>query len=506
MAERLPAKYEDKKRDFTVKDFAGVNTQADRTAIQQNEFAWMENLIPIGHGNLRCVPHQGSALATLPSSSATYWKYGNIGGVDVLLIATAAGSCYQLNLATNAWTLVAAAATFTGTVAMAQWENERMLIIASNGYWDWDGAALTPLAGAMSAPAGGTTIAVYSGRVWIGDGRNVFYSAPASYADFQGASAGGSFILTDDTFKSGIYHLSSANNFLYIFGDSAINVVSDVRVSGGVTIFSNANITASVGTIYPMSVVAYYRTLSFLAPFGVHFIQGATPKKLSDALDGIFERIDFSQAISSGITTLFNIQVACWLFKYADPLTGTTRGLIATFFGGKWFFLGQGDSLTLIQGVYKSGRQYLYGTDGTAVYQLLSNTSNAIATTLRSALWDLGDPIVMKQVTKAGCEANVTASNTTLNISVVSELGSSPSTITADNQGQWINGSGVTGQWYNSAGVLGNWWISGFVIYQGDADGFGRYIGLDVSSTAPGYRLIGLLLEFEKRARWTGRG
>lgn len=506
MPERAPARYEDRKRDFFSKRFNGVNTQADRTGIGENEFAWLENIMPIGHGNLRVVPHQGDALATLPASTAAYWKYANIAGLDVLIVATAAGGAYQLNLATQAWTLIAAAATFTGNVRVAQWENDRVLIIAGNDYWDWDGTTLTTLGGTTDAPTGGTAIAVYAGRVWISDGRTVYYSAPADYTDFQTASAGGSFIITDDTFKSEIIQMWSANNFLYIFGDSAINVVSDVRVSSGVTLFSNANITASVGTIYPQSIVPYYRTLSFMAPFGVHFVQGATPKKLSDALDGLLENVDFAEPMSGGVTTLFKIQIACWLYQYTDPETAVTRALIVGYFAGKWFFMSQGDALTMIEGVYIDGTQYLYGTDGTAVYELLSDSSRSIATILKSALWDLGDPVVTKQALKAGVEAKVTVSNTTLNISIVSELGTAPGTITADNQGQWINNAGVMGQWINNSLVLGNWWISGFVIYQGDIEGFGRYIGLDIESTSPAFTYIGLLLENERRARWTGRG
>jgi hypothetical protein len=255
-----------------------------------------------------------------------------------------------------------------------------------------------------------------------------------------------------------------------------------------------------------MSVVPFYRTMSFAAPFGMHLLQGATPKKSSDALDGVFDRIDTTGTISSGTTTLYKIQVNCVLFRYQDPDLGVTRSLIAILVGGKWFFASQGDSLTLIAGTYVSGVQQLYGTDGTSVYKLFSDTATAIATTLRSPLWDLGDPISMKQTLKAGVELNASVSNTTLQISMVSELGVTPGAISADNQGQWINSSGQMGQWFNSSLVLGNWWISGFVIYQGDVEAFGRYIGINISSTAPQYRLIGLLLEHEKRARWTGRG
>ena len=41
-------------QDFFTKDFAGVNTQAQRTAIDEKEFSWLENVMPVGYANLRC--------------------------------------------------------------------------------------------------------------------------------------------------------------------------------------------------------------------------------------------------------------------------------------------------------------------------------------------------------------------------------------------------------------------------------------------------------------------
>ena len=87
-------------------------------------------------------------------------------------------------------------------------------------------------------------IASFSGRVWIAQGRTIYYSAAGSYTDFTSVSAG-SVTLTDSTLHGNIQQLLSANNFLYICGDDSINVFSDVRVTtSGSTLFTNTNVSA----------------------------------------------------------------------------------------------------------------------------------------------------------------------------------------------------------------------------------------------------------------------
>ena len=44
---------EQKKSYEVVKQFKGVNTKANRTAIGDDEFYWLEIAMPIGYGNLR---------------------------------------------------------------------------------------------------------------------------------------------------------------------------------------------------------------------------------------------------------------------------------------------------------------------------------------------------------------------------------------------------------------------------------------------------------------------
>ena len=55
---------ENPQKTNTLRDFQGVNTQAYRTVIGDNQFAWLENVMPIGFGNAPAVPGPSGVLAT----------------------------------------------------------------------------------------------------------------------------------------------------------------------------------------------------------------------------------------------------------------------------------------------------------------------------------------------------------------------------------------------------------------------------------------------------------
>jgi len=111
-------------------------------------------------------------------------------------------------------------------------------------------------------------VSTFSGRVWVAAGRTETYSAAGSYSDFTSVSAG-SFTLTDSTLHGNIKSALSANNFLYVFGDDSINVFSDLRVTAtGSTVFTNTNVSASIGSRLPYAVFPYFRSVLFMNDYG----------------------------------------------------------------------------------------------------------------------------------------------------------------------------------------------------------------------------------------------
>jgi len=577
------AQTEQKKSYHVTKDFKGINTKANRTAIDQNEFSWLENIMPIGYGNLRVIPSYSAVLATTSSTPKTVAS-ANINNVNYMFFFQSNGSCQAMNLASNALTTVAAAATFSSSgVQIAQWNNERVLIIDPvNGYFNWNGTNLVKMGSVngititnggsaysgtltvtISAPnqtggvqatatatatsgvitsitvtnagsgytsaasvsvtgsgggAGftgtvnllaltGQAIATFSGRVWIATGRTVYYSAVNSYSDFGTVSAG-NITINDGTLHGDITQLISANNFLYVFGTDSINVFSDVRVSSttGGTLFTNTNVSASIGSDLPAAIFAYFRSVLFMNRYGVYALVGATTTKISDALDNIFPNIDFSYPVTACQALIYNILVAAWSITYNDK--GTLRKLQLVFFDRKWFVTDMGE-VTHVASSPVSGLITAYGARSNGqIYKLYSNTTANVTSVCRTALWALNDPIRTKQALKLGVEATFPTNTVgTINITMDSETQTSP-IISLGNAVNWQNAFFSNIPWTNNSNVQVPWVSSGYQLTEGynllkyDAQMYGKYLGMSITSTAPAFTYNGFQLEHELRVRF----
>ena len=342
-------------------------------------------------------------------------------------------------------------------------------------------------------------VAVFSGRVWVAIGRTIYYSAAGSYSDFTSVSAG-SETLTDSTLHGNIQGLLSANNFLYIFGDDSINVFSDVRVdSTGKTLFTNTNVSASIGSRRIYAVFPYFRSVLFMNDYGIYALVGSTTSKISDQLDGIFPLIDFSQPISGGQVLLNNILCAAFSFTYNDSVAGP-RAIQAVFFEKKWFLTSQG-ALTYVASTPFSGLINLYGVANKDLLRLYADSTANVSSKIQTALMPMGDPIRTKQALKFGVEATLNGA-ATFNITVDSETGSSPQ-YSLNNLVTWVNNVGQTITWTNNASAVIGWVTSnGYALYKSDAQQYGKYLGLTMTSTDPSFVVNTFEFEHELRVRF----
>ena len=654
---------EQKKSYEVVKQFKGVNTKANRTAIGDDEFSWLENAMPIGYGNIKITPTYSNVGNVTFTSLVTTFCSANIGLTDYLLGFETDGSAEFVRLDTNVRGTIAPAGTFSSSgINVSQWKNERVLIAdPAKGYFTWDGTSLvfvgavgqigivqagtgytsapaviisapnnangvqatataTIAANAVSsititeagtgynasptitfvggggsganAVAGITTFATgtvsvlvtgggtgytnasnlsvtisggggsnataqgivaggivtqavmtnvgsgytnssnisvtitggggsnatakaiintepvvgiqsFSGRVWIANGRTVSYSAAGSYSDFISVSAG-QVVLTDATLHGNITQLLSANNFLYLFGDESINVFSDVRVTNaGTTLFTNTNVSASVGSQLPYAIYPYFRSVLFMNDYGVYALVGSTTSKISDSLDGIFPNIDFDSPVYAGQVLLNNILCAAFNFRYTGGLgtSSSSRYIQAIFFEKKWFFTSASATLAYITSAPLGGRINLYGTDGTSCVRLYADASSAINSYVQTSLNPMKDPIRTKQALKVGIEATLTNA-AQLTVTVDSETGSSlPVSLgelviwlnNLSNPIPWTNNSSATISWYGGAG---------YTLYKTDAKQWGKYLGMTVTSSDANFVINGFEYEHELRVRF----
>lgn len=346
-------------------------------------------------------------------------------------------------------------------------------------------------------------IATFSGRVWIAAGRNVAYSAAGSYSDFTSVSAG-SITLTDSTLHGNLVQLLSANNFLYLFGDDSINVFSDVRVTTtGTTLFTNTNVSASVGTKLPHAIFPYFRSVLFMNDYGVYALVGSTTSKLSDGLDGIFPNIDFANPVYAGQVLLNNILCAAFNFRYYDrTFTNSYRYVQAVFFEKKWFITSQGNNMKYITSVPEGGRIVLYGVSGNTLYNLYDDDTSAITSRVQTALLPMTDPIRTKQALKIGIEATAPANGVVTLLATVDNENRSSSPYTLSSVINWQNNSLQVIPWSNNSGVVIGWGTSGYSLYKTDAQQYGKYLGITVTSTNPGFTYNGYEFEHELRVRF----
>ena len=679
---------EQKKEYKVAKDFDGVNTKASRTSIKETEFSWVENAMPVGHGNLKSVPAQTAVGTVAWAGTVSYLTYCNINNIDyAVAFENGSGKVEYANLGLSTPTNVSIVNSgYSGPTQTTVWSNQYLLIADyTNGYSYWDGSsiygigslaftiglngttspssltynltvtalatggvftinsfntivvgmavtisgtlggtgsisgytgtatsyyviaasgsganitsitlsatlggtALTTTAGTptgltytlsgagytgsptatVSAPSTGqtavislatngnvitgvsaygtgltpgtgytsaptvtinsttgkgiaitasvfsitnpTAIASFSGRVWIASGRTLYYTAAGTFNDFYSPSAG-NIVFQDETLVGNITALIAANNFLYVFGSDSISVISDVRINSttGSTLYTNTNISASVGTDQPYAVLPYFRSIVFMNRSGVYALVGSTTSKLSDALDGLIPYIDFTNhKVSCGQVLIYNILCACFNVWYTGTsgTQGAGQWLQLVFFDKKWFFTFQG-SQTFITSVQKGGLQAIYGTTGTDLWAFYQNSSTNLPTKIQTPLYSFGNVIRDKQALKWGVEAtlNPTTGNNIV-VTTDSENNSSPS-VTLGNFTlvTWVNNSNATVTWTNNSSTVIGWGnpIGGYYLYRQDAQQWGKYIGLTVTSNNPNYTISGFEFEAELRAKF----
>ena len=143
----------------------------------------------------------------------------------------------------------------------------------------------------------------------------------------------------------------------------------------------------------------------------------------------------------------------------------------------------------------------MYGTTGTNFLKMYSNTSADISSIIKTALDPMKDPIRTKQALKIAIEATINGAGL-LNVTVDSESGSSPP-YSLGNYAQWLNNYGNAISWTNNASAVIQWYGGqGYYLYKTDAQQWGKYLGMTVTSNSAGFVVNGFEYEHELRVRF----
>ena len=170
------------------------------------------------------------------------------------------------------------------------------------------------------------------------------------------------------------------------------------------------------------------------------------------------------------------------------------------FFEKKWFVTSQG-ALTYINPAPVGGVINMYGVADKSLFRLYASATANVSSKIQTALSPMKDPIRTKQALKFGIEATLTTGGT-FNVTVDSESGSSP-TYVLNNTVTWYNNSNVTITWLNNSSSTIGWLTSnGYALYKSDAQQYGKYLGLTMTSTDAGFVVNTFEFEHELRVRF----
>lgn len=152
---------------FTLSEFKGMNTQAQRMAIDDQEMSWCENLFPIGPGNLQAMWGLGPSIYSAAGELiVVYFAFYNLAAIQYCAVFLSDGTAIQVKMSDLTTTPISSTpGTFyngAGLPYAIQYGNTDLLICNNdhaNGYWIWDGTLLYA-SGALAPPivvtAGGT--------------------------------------------------------------------------------------------------------------------------------------------------------------------------------------------------------------------------------------------------------------------------------------------------------------------------------------------------------------
>lgn len=349
------------------------------------------------------------------------------------------------------------------------------------------GASLTTVI--MPFGVQGTNIETFVGRAWVGNGPDITFSAPESVVDFSTSSGGGTITSQDSFLRVGFYGLKQANGFLYTIGDSSLNTISGVSTSGTppTTTLTNQNVDPQIGTPWKNSVQVFSRNIVFANSFGIHVSYGGAVTKISSALDGIYNSVPDIGVFqpSSGIASIFGIQVYMLLYPVIDQYTGILTKKLLMWDGQHWWTSQQGISLTYIASQEINSILTSWGTNGTKIYPLFQTPSNDFTRVVQSKLWKEPGYFFVKTAIELFGLLFFTQLGGTSTIYIDKESGTSAA-YDVDAAAQsivWLNNSSGIVQFVNDANQQVFFVPSAFGIFRTRVAQWGDLLGMTLVST-----------------------
>ena len=407
----------------------------------------MENLFPIGPGNLRSGYGPSAPLYTAPAgitilriffanittvnpSGFMFLSDGTVDRVDLNTLAVVHLGAIWEPVAPHYWaSLKLWLPNQFGNVAgevggvligspLGLYAVDGNDVVTAPGQppplWLTNGATVDSTGAALVMPSGLPGIyalEVYKNRLWVMGQTVINFSAPANAGDFSSGSGGGAFPYYGDQLTASYTDLQASAGFLYLFGDSMTNGITDVSLAqteiqlANLTLvqtqFLNTNIDPQIGQRFFRPVGKWETMFAVWNGAGIYALQSSQYQWASQKIIKLLGTLDptpFEPSIAPG--HVFGVK---WMFfngTFTD-IWGVKRSMMLAWSGPQtqnWFVVSQGKNLTEISSYEQNSVITPYGTDGTSLYQLfaqpdptlpklLSTKAYTAATVLTQSSW-----------------------------------------------------------------------------------------------------------------------
>jgi hypothetical protein len=349
------------------------------------------------------------------------------------------------------------------------------------------------------------TMEVYSNRLWVAGKDVVSYSAPSNGADFSTTNGGGSFGYFGDKLTYSYMDLCSSAGYLFAFGDSSIDLISNIQMTGQGTVtdpfitnFNYANLDPQAGQRFPRPVGRYGRYMTAFNGAGIFLCKGGEMSEIGQKVTNLYNTLEFPVTVDDAQVrglymptfapaTMFGFRVMLANGRFTDPF-GRTRSLLLMWHPQKgkpdfWSVANQNLELTNINFYEQDSIITPYGTDGNSLYQLFAQPDPALRKELSTkSLRGQGMARLQeKNFKRLYCEIH-------------------------DNYGMGVS---ITGRAHSGGGdVVGGTQDFGFELTQGEkyriaayaTNGAGIYTALDLESVSPDFTIERLHVGAEERS------
>jgi hypothetical protein len=229
---------------------------------------------------------------------------------------------------------------------------------------------------------------VYQARLFVAGKDVISFSAPANGADFSTTDGGGSFGYFGNKLTYTFNDLAASSGYLYVYGDSSIDLIANVQLSGQgtpqdpfVTNLNYQNIDPQVGQRFPRPVGRIGRYMQMFNGAGIYETRGGEAREIGARVTNIFNTLDTSTFLPTMCpATMFGFKVLLCNGMFTDPF-GVKRNLLLMWHptGNEfWSVASQNLNLTHIGAYEQDSIITPYGTDGTSLYQLFAQPDAAL--------------------------------------------------------------------------------------------------------------------------------